>query len=294
MKPITYFSLCLLTGLCLLSFSAKANHGKIVKSNWPSQYMGEMGTPCLLPPSTLRPCIEKDNNGRIQIGLSYEISKDYDNTPIPPIYLRYTVANQVGIVAQSAMTEVSSSLNNYRKFKITVTINLNQVDDGFHYLFEVVMQRPNGTYRPYPVDHYPDLFKEDIYPIVLNNWNNYKEICQREVSLPTDDPCPNDPTFNICDRNPSLPGCRGLRNIDFTVKAYPNPFTNQFYITNDTEENGTIEIFNIQGKLIYREENITFVKDSPKKIDTSNFLAGMYYCKIKTTTGSKTIQLVKN
>ncbi|MDD3859726.1 MAG: T9SS type A sorting domain-containing protein, partial [Bacteroidales bacterium] len=68
------------------------------------------------------------------------------------------------------------------------------------------------------------------------------------------------------------------------IKIFPNPTKGQFSIF--AEDIVSIEIFNLQGKLIYRGKE--------KEIDLSSVPAGIYFIKVTTDKQTTTRKLIKN
>jgi hypothetical protein len=68
----------------------------------------------------------------------------------------------------------------------------------------------------------------------------------------------------------------GLNSDDFGIKIFPNPFIENFTITNETNSRAIIEIYNLEGKLILRKEN-SFLQN---EISTEGWAIGTYLVKI--------------
>ncbi|MCH9661019.1 MAG: immune inhibitor A [Bacteroidetes bacterium] len=75
-------------------------------------------------------------------------------------------------------------------------------------------------------------------------------------------------------------------NKDFSI--FPNPVEDILSITTPLE-NYSIEIFNLQGQLVSKEQNIT----GSKTIDYSNFASGVYLLKLSSETSSQTFKIVR-
>lgn len=341
MKPNTnYLHVFLWLVLCLPCsiFASDAainelisNGEKIVRSNWPPEYMGTnldidipQPEPCppgmgfedcidwvtdQLPPRNPRPqgggspCIQRDNNGDIKIKLSYAVYTAVYAQSHPNIYLRYTVGGDSGILSPSNMGSFVNSAAGTTLFAKTVTMDLSSLQAGqlFQYTFELLTKDANNQYIPYPVDDHPDLFVE--YIEIPNPWDNdktivtgWKPLCGGLIlpSSPLQSDNSNRVIFQESKLNPTTSSISTTDIIDeIEVKAYPNPFTNQLTIKGNITENSTLQLFDIQGKLIYYEELVNFAEDSSKMIDTSSFPLGMYYCQIKNIHSSQTIKVVK-
>lgn len=66
-------------------------------------------------------------------------------------------------------------------------------------------------------------------------------------------------------------------NENIEAKIYPNPLINQLKLTIDKQLFGTIRITNINGQIVYTQQQII---DNTTEIDLSNLLNGMYYVEI--------------
>lgn len=75
--------------------------------------------------------------------------------------------------------------------------------------------------------------------------------------------------------------------LDSSVKLYPNPAKNKVQVSADTEIN-TIEVFDIQGRLLYSIP----AGSSKGEIDMSNRTSGIYFIRITTEFGSAVEKLV--
>lgn len=316
MKTIIYFFSFFLTAFLCFSFTLSANEmtsttaiingRKIVRANWPTEYMGvdsdivplNSGGKTVDPNLTISsqtPCIQVNQNNQIQIELSYSIQNIADLANAPDIYLRYIVGNTTGILTEDDMQIGGSTL-----FSEIITIQFdNPLPDQFEYTFELLTTDSNGGYIPYPIDAYPDLFVEDENaPYTLFEPQTIlmgvKLLCQELGFVPS---------FPLLADNSSLPEQHDLFVSDkisntstpqFTeLKAYPNPFTHQLLINGNIIENSTIQLFDLQGRIVFLEKNLTFEQDVPYRIDTSQLLSGIYYCKIQNSTSIQTIKVVK-
>jgi hypothetical protein len=79
-----------------------------------------------------------------------------------------------------------------------------------------------------------------------------------------------------------------LAGHNFSV--FPNPSTEQWTISTEDANITTVEIFDIQGKLVrtLRPANNWIT------VDASNLAKGIYIANISTDSGTKTVRLVKN
>jgi hypothetical protein len=67
--------------------------------------------------------------------------------------------------------------------------------------------------------------------------------------------------------------------IEFSV--YPNPATNEVFVYTPNNDNGVIELYDLNGKLILRDE----VSTTANKISLKNIDAGIYLLKYKDQSG---------
>lgn len=84
-----------------------------------------------------------------------------------------------------------------------------------------------------------------------------------------------------------------LSTSDFemeTVVAYPNPTNGSWNISNKNLSSYSINLYDINGKLIYVTENIS---ERNHTIDASNLKAGIYVAKIISDNNNQSIKLVK-
>lgn len=85
-------------------------------------------------------------------------------------------------------------------------------------------------------------------------------------------------------------------NAIITPSIYPNPASNQstlsFYLTND--ENVTISLFNISGQRVYLSNTVQLSSGfNHIELTVNQLTSGIYFCKIQTENGSKTVKLIK-
>ena len=85
-----------------------------------------------------------------------------------------------------------------------------------------------------------------------------------------------------------------LSNDEFSVstfKLFPNPVKDKFYISSTNENDFSITIFDITGKLILTKEN----KKSGESINIQTLKSGIYFISIKDDLGNTSIKrLLKN
>jgi len=89
----------------------------------------------------------------------------------------------------------------------------------------------------------------------------------------------------------TFPSDLGFESNDIIVSSYPNPSNGLVTITLNQTETLDYELFSMDGKLINTQKNISTTQF---KIDLSNQAYGVYWLKIGTQNGTKTIQLVKH
>jgi hypothetical protein len=80
----------------------------------------------------------------------------------------------------------------------------------------------------------------------------------------------------------AITGINEIGGITEFISIYPNPNGGKFILSS----NGiiqSIEIFNVNGKLIYSDSG--FIQQTQKEIDLSNYGKGVYILKIQTGTG---------
>ena len=94
--------------------------------------------------------------------------------------------------------------------------------------------------------------------------------------------------------NTRIPQSSYLETLDANIIVTPNPFTNYINIvTNESHEDATVQIYDIQGKLII-EESFDF-NNNLQKIQTSDLTNGIYIIKIQAPYKKpKTFKIVKN
>ena len=90
--------------------------------------------------------------------------------------------------------------------------------------------------------------------------------------------------FNICETG-SIDE-NGVQNLSI----YPNPTSNQWTIDSEDNEILSIEIYSIQGALIFSET----ANSKKVRVDASNYVPGMYILKATTTNGIVSKRVFKN
>jgi hypothetical protein len=86
--------------------------------------------------------------------------------------------------------------------------------------------------------------------------------------------------------NQEITGISDLENFDF-IKIYPNPTRNQLYI--NSEETGTIFIYDVFGRLIIQKSISKYLED----IDVSELSSGTYLLKFYSESTNKTLKFIK-
>ena len=64
-----------------------------------------------------------------------------------------------------------------------------------------------------------------------------------------------------------------------SVHVYPNPFSN--YLQVEMEENGTITLFDVSGKMV----QTAMLKEGPNRLEVGVLPAGLYYYALKNVKG---------
>lgn len=80
------------------------------------------------------------------------------------------------------------------------------------------------------------------------------------------------------------------------LKPYPNPTTNAFQVDLFVEEStrGSIEIYNLNGKLLFREEELYLSGSHSSKFNLGLYPTGLYIVKLKMNDQEITHQVLKN
>jgi hypothetical protein len=79
----------------------------------------------------------------------------------------------------------------------------------------------------------------------------------------------------------------GIDQLTNSISLYPNP-ANDLVNVVSTNDIKTIEVLDYIGKTIYRNDDVN-LKNT--KLDVANYNSGVYFVKITTTVGVKTIKL---
>ncbi len=84
-------------------------------------------------------------------------------------------------------------------------------------------------------------------------------------------------------------------HFDNIVSVYPNPSANFWTIKgNSTDTDLAIELYNIQGQIIYKSQIIKNKEAFLKVIDNTSLNKGLYYLKLSDKNKYKTFKLLKN
>lgn len=82
----------------------------------------------------------------------------------------------------------------------------------------------------------------------------------------------------------------GVKDFDsIAFKVYPNPTHNNWTFSSSNENIESIAVVNSTGKII---TNVT-PKNNQVTVDVSDLITGVYFAKVSTATGTKTLKLVK-
>lgn len=306
--------------LAEVDFLIEGERTKIVKSNWPTEYMSE--TPIIVDNSNPweehydpigainnagketedTPCIQRDASGKIQVGLSFYVADLSYMNNAADIYLRYTVANTVHIITPTEMSRTMEE--GVYRFQKTVEIDLSSLTSqprnpsSFDYNFEILTLSPNqNTYIPYPIADYPDLFVNYETVSSLNqptHTSGTKLLCPDSFSpLSTDNT-----NKSITQSVQEVSFAKDKKEQDFTIdlkqknsafssiKAYPNPFKNQLRIEGLYEVT-LVELIDLNGQIMFSEEL------SSAEIPTSFLPVGIYICRVHLNDAVHYMKVVK-
>jgi hypothetical protein len=79
-------------------------------------------------------------------------------------------------------------------------------------------------------------------------------------------------------------------NANFTFQAFPNPAQTAISIqTDETEIGSTLEVLDLQGRLIHEE----LVQSTVQKLDCSSWTPGVYFIRIAGISMQNTLKIVK-
>jgi hypothetical protein len=87
-------------------------------------------------------------------------------------------------------------------------------------------------------------------------------------------------------------GIDDLKNISNHISIYPNPISNQFFVNNSLNEteNMTVNISDINGKLVQKIQNVNGSKSS---INIDDLAKGFYFLRIETSRGDVVKKIIK-
>ncbi len=131
-------------------------------------------------------------------------------------------------------------------------------------------------------------FEED--PIFLDQF--YTACGSAAIGFPD---CVNEPGIQLVEDSFDSSGAiiGGTLNItqhEFqTIKLLPNPVTDVFMLKGLKNEDATIAIYTMEGKLVLNSKNL----NPQEAIEVSNLEAGMYFVLLTTAQTTKTIQFLK-
>ena len=80
---------------------------------------------------------------------------------------------------------------------------------------------------------------------------------------------------------------KGLSDLDYSLKVFPNPSSGMFTIESD-EEGNAIEVMDLMGRVIMKRN----IRDGDKTVNASGLKAGIYILKLKTANGDKAARVV--
>lgn len=94
-----------------------------------------------------------------------------------------------------------------------------------------------------------------------------------------------------------IPDFSKIQDVISRYQVYPNPIKSDSRINIDFDfpdgQSLTVLIFNSTGQKIFEGAATVSLSNNPYIIDTSLLATGMYYLKIQTATGAKTVRVVK-
>jgi beta-glucanase (GH16 family) len=143
------------------------------------------------------------------------------------------------------------------------------VDGIEHYTYQPAVQ--NAATWPFNQDQYL-LLNIAIEPSIASNFTSsamevdYLRVFQQN-------------TLNLPDETPA---------IDF--KAYPNPAQSAFTLQiEETEIGSNLEVVDLQGRIIHHER----VQNTTQILDCSTWLPGVYFIRLSSNSGCKTLKVIK-
>jgi hypothetical protein len=103
------------------------------------------------------------------------------------------------------------------------------------------------------------------------------------LTVTTDEGCKNESCKNLEVKTVSVENLRALQS---DVKVFPNPISNRFQISSENLEISDLEIFNLQGKSVYKSKAETYY-------DISTLSEGNYILHISSSDGVLQFPIVK-
>jgi hypothetical protein len=87
-------------------------------------------------------------------------------------------------------------------------------------------------------------------------------------------------------------GIKELKDISNLISVYPNPTTNNFFVSNSLNEteNMTVNISDMNGKLVQKIQNVNGSKSS---INIDDLAKGFYFLRIETSRGDVLKKIIK-
>lgn len=293
---------------------------KIVRANWPAEYMGT--TTAIKQDAegnTINldvPCIQRDENGQIQIGLTFSVAATRFLNSAPDLYLQCIVGDQTVIISADDMTTeyISTEYGNYTNFSTLVTFDLSNYEGAFFdFEFQLVTPR-RGNFAPYPILQNSNLFvpwdtnldipaEQSINPfvtsididseIILSSGS--KRLCSNISPLQKNNDAQIEASNIELQSNTSL-------NINHTseynleplsTQIYPNPFNQELVLKNIPLHTTHIILKDINNQLVYSKKVTSSNKNVSQTINTSDLPKGVYFCQIKTLTDFQVLKVIK-
>ncbi len=277
--------------LTCFTYSLFAIDGRAIRSNWE----------CMASEYN---CVALDQNNSIHFTVSLMFQPNQYSS-IDRLYLKTTIDNQTSLRSIS-IEEINNGTienkiisydqNGVPQFADVVVlqypfaVNMAANATSFSYDFSLV----SSNDIPFPIAAYPNLMamiKTEAY------WPDYtvdeeleitesgiKAICPRGCILPE------------YSQSPAVK--KDLSESSHSnVTIHPNPFSDQISITfeNNVAESTTFfEILDLQGKMVMQViKNEVTVGRNTEELVLEDLAAGVYFCRISSADGVKTIKLVK-
>jgi hypothetical protein len=162
----------------------------------------------------------------------------------------------------------------------TVTLNLtiNTVDDSVTVVDEFTLQAnaSGATYQWIDCSNSDNIAGETDSVFTTQVSGDYAVVITQNGCTDTSD------CFTIS----NTVGIQDIKNLNYTVKLFPNPTTNSITLNLDGISNVNLELFDIQGKLLLTK-NRAF---NQEQIDVSAFKTGTYFLRILSNEGNQQIK----